>query len=79
MQNPTNGMPYDSDKSNLEILSNEFAMVRFGKVKVGNGERLLIQVPSSGDFVLLDPIVLEAIAELGHDELSQLLVKVSEE
>ncbi|MEH7251574.1 hypothetical protein V7111_05560 [Neobacillus niacini] len=67
------------DISNLELekLSNEFAMVRFGKVRMGNGERLLIQ-SSGGEQVLLDPTILDAIASLGHEELSRLLVAVTE-
>ena len=72
-------MQKNIDINNLELerLSNEFAMVRFGKVKMGNGERLLI-LSSGGDQVLLDPTILEAIASLGHEDLSRLLVAVSE-
>ncbi|MEH7248614.1 hypothetical protein V7114_17710 [Neobacillus niacini] len=58
-------------------MSNEFAMVRFGKVNMGNGERLLIQ-SSGGDQVFLDPTILEAIAQLGHEDLSRLIVAVTE-
>ncbi|MBM4764994.1 hypothetical protein [Bacillus sp. B15-48] len=67
----------NTDTTNLQKLSNEFAMVRFGKVTMQNGERLLIQ-SSGGDQVLLDPILLEAIASLGHEDLSRILVVANE-
>ena len=70
--------PYDLGENQLQRVSNEFAMVHFSKVRVGNGERLLLENPSSGDYVLLDPVVLEAIVDLGSDELSKLVEKVRE-
>ena len=68
--------PFDLGDNELQRVSNEFAMVHFGKVRVGNGERLLLENPSSGDYVLLDPVVLEAIVDLNIDELSKLVEKV---
>ena len=60
----------------LEKVSNEFAMVRFAKATVGNGERLLLENPATGEFILLDPIVLEALIDLGTEELSNIVVTV---
>ncbi|MFS0823137.1 hypothetical protein [Bacillus sp. 1P02SD] len=65
------------DKSTLERLSNEFAMVYFGKVKTGNGERLLIQ-DTDDNQVLLDPVVLAAIVALDDDLLSKIVEKSQE-
>lgn len=68
--------PYELGDNPLQRVSNEFAMVHFGKVRVGNGERLLIENPSSGEYVLLDPVVLEAIVDLEIEDLSKLVEKV---
>lgn len=65
------------DNQELEILSNEYAMVRFGKVKTGNGYRLLIQ-SSNGEQIFLDPTILEAIVSLDHDSFSRLVMMVIE-
>ena len=78
MQPNINSKPYELGNHQLERVSNEFAMVHFSKVRVGNGERLLLKNPSSGDYVLLDAVVLEAIVDLGNDELSKLVEKVRE-
>ena len=38
--------------NNKQLISNEFAMVRFEKVLVGNGERLLLEIPGSDQSIL---------------------------
>jgi hypothetical protein len=71
-------MDYLHQEGIMEKISNEFGLVQFGKVMVGNGERLLIKVPSSGEQVLLDPVLLTAIASLDTSQLSLLVQTVRE-
>ncbi|TLP71209.1 hypothetical protein FEF27_12600 [Nesterenkonia sphaerica] len=43
------------------VLGNEFSEVRVLLIETRNGLRLMIEVPSSGQWVTLDPLELEAL------------------
>lgn len=65
---------FDLNNRTLEKVSNEFAMVRFAKANVGNGERLFLENPATGEYILLDSVVLESLIDLGADGLSNIVV-----
>lgn len=54
-------------------VANEFAIVGFGKVQTGNGERLVLHSPTKKRRVLLDPVVLDALTGFTTEELSELV------
>ena len=55
-------------------LANEFAWVRIGKDDgVANGPRLMLRDMRTGRTMYLDPLELEAISWMGHQELLSLL------
>lgn len=58
---------------------NEFADVRVRKVLTGNGERCEIDAPRIGRKVLLDAVVLEALARQSPDQLSRFVAAVMSE
>jgi len=56
-----------------EFFRNEFAIVRVSKDVSANGERLLIEDMSSGDFIFLDALELEALTRANHDYIRPLV------
>lgn len=43
------------------VIGNEFSEVRVSRIQTRNGLRLMIEAPSSGQWVTLDPLELEAL------------------
>jgi hypothetical protein len=61
------------DPEHVIKLGNEFTEVVVDRVRTGNGARLRIRVPSSGEEILLCPLELEALAWQDHELFSRLL------
>jgi hypothetical protein len=53
------------------VVENEFARVRARLIKVGNGERLLIEDTKTGQCFTLDPLELEGLAWADPDDLER--------
>lgn len=56
-------------------LRNEFAGVRVCRVETRNGSRLLIESPTSGQWVALCPLELEALTWQGPETFSAMIGK----
>ncbi len=63
----------DLQVAGFPTVTNEFAIVSFGKVQTGNGERLVLDSPTKQRRVLLDPVVLDALTGFSPEELSHLV------
>ena len=55
-------------------LANEFADVFIERKVHGNGQRLEIVSPRTGQSILLDPVILEALTALDIADLTAILV-----
>jgi len=56
-----------------EIFQNEFAMVMVRRDEAANGVRLFIKDVATGNHIYLDPLELEALTRLDHDDLVPLV------
>jgi hypothetical protein len=55
------------------IFRNEFAMVEVRRNEDANSVRLLIRDVATGNEIYLDPLELEALTRLTHDEFAPLV------
>ncbi|WP_213571192.1 hypothetical protein [Rhodococcus sp. USK13] len=63
------------NNSGIELrITNEFAEAVVNLVPHGNGTRLRVQAPRAGREILIDAVVLEAIASVAADDLTAVLV-----
>jgi hypothetical protein len=56
--------------SKLGTLRNEFTMIELERDETANGPRLRIHVTTTGEDIYLDPLELEAIVRMSHEEIA---------
>ncbi len=57
------------------VLRNEFAMVELRLEDDGNGPRLLIRDADTGHSIRLDPLEVEALTRMRHEDFGPLLLR----
>ena len=53
----------------VTVLRSEFSVIEVSRDDDANGARLRVYAPETGDFVYLDPLELEALTRMTHEEL----------
>ena len=63
------GAVTDPRTTGATVLRSEFSVVEVTRNDDANGARLRIYAPETGDFVYLDPLELEALTRMTHEEI----------